>query len=93
MIRLRLIRPPKSTIDALNLTFSTATGPVIQKNAEDKNILNSAIPQTSSEEIQKHHEIDQFTMNFLKNRIETTTIQKYILGFGSSLAALLDPHR
>ncbi|XP_037933294.1 ubiquinone biosynthesis protein COQ4 homolog, mitochondrial-like [Teleopsis dalmanni] len=36
---------------------------------------------------------DDFTKEFMKNRIELTPLQKFILCTGSSLAAILDPRR
>ena len=36
---------------------------------------------------------DSFLEEFKKNQIKLTSIQKFILSTGSSLTALLDPHR
>ncbi|XP_004530790.1 ubiquinone biosynthesis protein COQ4 homolog, mitochondrial [Ceratitis capitata] len=38
-------------------------------------------------------QLDEFTKEFLKNRIEMTPFQKILLGAGSSVAALIDPRR
>lgn len=38
-------------------------------------------------------ELDEFSRQFSENKVELTTLQRYILGFGSSLAALRDPRR
>lgn len=37
--------------------------------------------------------LDEFTKEFLKNRIEMSPFQKILLGAGSSIAALIDPRR
>ncbi|EDW69045.1 ubiquinone biosynthesis protein COQ4 homolog, mitochondrial [Drosophila virilis] len=38
-------------------------------------------------------ELDAFERDYLKQRIEITPFQKLLLGAGSSIASLLDPHR
>lgn len=38
-------------------------------------------------------EMDEFTKEFLRNRIEVSDIQRLILSAGSSVAALVDPRR
>lgn len=54
---------------------------------------------TTSSETEAVHNVnveenlDEFTKEFLQNRIETSQLQKLILTAGSSLAALLNPRR
>lgn len=38
-------------------------------------------------------ELDAFERDYLKQRIEITPFQRLLLGAGSSIASLLDPHR
>lgn len=38
-------------------------------------------------------EMDDFTREFLSKRIQLTELQRFILGAGSSVAALLNPRR
>lgn len=45
------------------------------------------------EENMKDENLDQFTKEFLGNRIKVTPFQRILLTAGSSIAALLDPRR
>lgn len=46
---------------------------------------------TSDDYIQQHW--DEFTKEFMQNRIEMTPFQKIFLATGSSIASILDPKR
>ncbi|XP_055376765.1 ubiquinone biosynthesis protein COQ4 homolog, mitochondrial [Condylostylus longicornis] len=56
-----------------------------------QNLDESAENNENSEDI--HKEDDLFAKEFLKRQIKLSSTQKYILSFGSSLAALIDPTR
>lgn len=58
--------------------------------------ISTTSPEQGQEDhLAKHHDqnMDSFTKEFLKNRIEMTTFQKILLSTGSSIAALIDPRR
>lgn len=56
------------------------------------------MPSTLTTSAEAHNENPsisetEFTAEFEKNRIEATPFQRFVLGAGSSIAALVDPHR
>lgn len=51
------------------------------------------LKEQSSEEAPEEENLDEFTREFLGNRIKVTEFQKILLTAGSSIAALFDPRR
>lgn len=72
--------------------ISTPTNLVKHNFANDDSGGHGELPPNNNNN--NNEEItDEFTKEFKKNRIKTTDFQKLLLSAGSSIAALIDPHR
>ncbi|XP_063703134.1 ubiquinone biosynthesis protein COQ4 homolog, mitochondrial [Culicoides brevitarsis] len=66
---------------------------VISIQARNHVTSHHEAPSSSSQEQEEHVEPDEFTKDFLKQRIPLTGFQQILLSAGSSLAAILNPAR
>lgn len=69
-------------------------GTLTTTNVKESNInFNNDQYNTAENEELTHEHFDEFTREFMRNRIEMTPFQKLLLSAGSSIAALWDPRR
>lgn len=69
--------------------FAQSFVTVVNSNAAEE---TNAKYNTDETPISEQH-WDEFTKEFMQNRIEMTPFQKILLAAGSSIAALVDPRR
>ena len=67
----------------------------VRSVSNDSATATTPVQDVGISESQSAHgsEVDEFTKEFMDNRIEITNTQRLILSFGASLASILDPHR
>lgn len=80
------------------LSHRTASGNCLpfrnHSTAENESVSDAYDkPNSNDQNENTQYADDEFTREFLNNRIQVTNFQRLILSAGSSLAALVNPHR